>query len=77
MDRAGRLLQQECFQIDSVCIQMDKFKKHYLRKMINCDFENFGCKGGHVIPAIDFLITVGTTTYKCFSYKNDNSECAF
>ena len=45
--------------------------------MVNCDFENFGCKGGYVIPAIDFLITEGATTNKCVPYKNQNSKCVF
>lgn len=41
--------------------------------MVNCDFENFGCEGGYVIPAIDFLITDGTTSNKCVKYKNEDS----
>ena len=45
--------------------------------MVNCDFENFGCEGGYVIPAIDFLITDGTTTNKCVKYKNEDSQCVF
>jgi len=26
-----------------------------VQDMFNCDLENYGCKGGYMIPAIDFL----------------------
>lgn len=37
--------------------------------MVNCDFENFGCNGGYMVPAIDFLITEGVTHLGCMDYS--------
>ncbi len=45
--------------------------------MINCDYENFGCNGGYMIPAIDFLMTEGTTSYDCLAYQNKHNACYF
>jgi hypothetical protein len=45
--------------------------------MVNCDFENFGCKGGYMVPAIDFLITEGVAEYDCLPYKNEKYPCSF
>jgi hypothetical protein len=46
--------------------------------MIDCDFENFGCMGGYMIPAIDFLITEGVTTFDCMAYQNNVMDgCTF
>lgn len=45
--------------------------------MVNCDFENFGCKGGYMVPAIDFLITEGVAEYDCLPYQNERSPCSF
>ena len=45
--------------------------------MVNCDYENFGCRGGHLVNAFDFLITDGTVPNKCKPYKNENDKCDF
>jgi len=45
--------------------------------MINCDFENYGCTGGYLVPAIDFLITEGTASHDCVPYKNKREPCKF
>eukprot|EP00356_Strombidium_inclinatum_P013390 CAMPEP_0170481778 /NCGR_PEP_ID=MMETSP0208-20121228/2089_1 /TAXON_ID=197538 /ORGANISM="Strombidium inclinatum, Strain S3" /LENGTH=182 /DNA_ID=CAMNT_0010754541 /DNA_START=570 /DNA_END=1118 /DNA_ORIENTATION=+ len=45
--------------------------------MINCDFENYGCVGGYMVPAVDFLITEGVATESCVSYKNKYEQCSF
>ena len=43
--------------------------------MVDCDFENFGCKGGYMVPAMDFLQTEGTTTNACKAYRDDQNYC--
>jgi hypothetical protein len=46
--------------------------------MVDCDYENFGCKGGYMVSAIDFLITEGVTTLNCMKYINDKKNgCSF
>jgi hypothetical protein len=45
--------------------------------MINCDFENFGCMGGYMVPAIDFLMTEGTSSNECLAYQNKKNDCTF
>mmetsp|Transcript_3056 Transcript_3056/g.5161 ORF Transcript_3056/g.5161 Transcript_3056/m.5161 type:complete len:132 (-) Transcript_3056:174-569(-) len=45
--------------------------------MINCDFENYGCMGGYMVPAIDFLITEGVSTNDCMGYQNKKQQCEF
>jgi len=45
--------------------------------MVNCDFENFGCNGGYMVPAIDFLITEGVTHNECMSYQGGPEKCHF
>lgn len=50
---------------DRFCIHSDGQIQVTLspQDMVNCNFENFGCKGGYMVPALDFLMTEGTTTY--------------
>jgi cathepsin B len=45
--------------------------------MVNCDFENFGCNGGYMVPAIDFLITEGVTHKGCMDYTGAQNSCSF
>ena len=45
--------------------------------MVNCDFENFGCNGGYMVPAIDFLITEGVTHTGCMDYTGAQNSCSF
>ena len=45
--------------------------------MINCDYENFGGRGGHLIDAFNFLITWGTVPNECKPYKNKQQSCEF
>ncbi len=45
--------------------------------MINCDYENYGCTGGYLVPGIDFLETEGTTSLECMSFKNKRQGCHF
>jgi len=37
--------------------------------MLNCAWENLGCEGGYLVPAIDYLMSDGTTSNSCFPYE--------
>lgn len=45
--------------------------------MVNCAYESYGCGGGYLIPAIDFLITEGVARDSCFPYLEVKDECSF
>ena len=45
--------------------------------MVNCDYENYGCHGGYLVTSAEFLMTEGTTTLDCKSYKNSVQKCTF
>jgi len=45
--------------------------------MINCDYENYACRGGFAITAIEFLMNEGTTDSSCVDYINDQDTCRF
>ena len=62
---------------DRFCIHSDAQIKVTLspQDMINCSFESFGCKGGYLSQAIDFLETEGTSTYQCLPYENHKNAC--
>lgn len=42
--------------------------------MVNCAFENFGCDGGYILPAIDFLVTEGVAPYECSPYTGADTQ---
>lgn len=44
--------------------------------MINCAYENYGCNGGYLIPAIDFLTTEGVAPLSCFPYIENRDSCS-
>jgi len=39
--------------------------------MIDCAFENLGCEGGYLIPAMDFLITEGVAPLSCVPFTEE------
>ena len=45
--------------------------------MVNCDVDNYGCAGGYLIPAIDFLVTEGVATETCVPYVEGKEDCTF
>jgi hypothetical protein len=45
--------------------------------MVACDMENFGCDGGFLINAIDFLVSEGVVEEDCMPYKEKNTRCEF
>ena len=45
--------------------------------MVNCAFENYGCAGGYLIPAIDFLVSEGVAPEICVPYEErDTMKCS-
>ena len=45
--------------------------------IVNCAFENYGCGGGYMIPAADFLATEGVAKASCFPYLEKTDTCSF
>jgi len=85
-----RVLNQQmcgsCWAFSSAGILEDRFCQHSdaqikvtlsPQDMVDCDFENFGCRGGYMVPALDFLITEGVTNYDCLPYVNEKRPCSF
>lgn len=44
--------------------------------MVNCAYENYGCSGGYLIPAFDFLITDGIAPLSCTPYVQSTQQCS-
>lgn len=44
--------------------------------MVNCALENYGCEGGFLIPAMDFLINEGIAPRKCMAYTQKTDTCS-
>ena len=49
----------------------DEFSPEYL---VACDKENFGCGGGYLDKAWNFLVSTGVPTDKCVSYKSGSGS---
>lgn len=43
--------------------------------MVDCALEQYGCKGGYLIPAIEFLVSEGTVKEECKPYKTEKKHC--
>lgn len=43
--------------------------------MINCNFENKGCNGGHLNLGLNYLIDEGTTSNSCNQYTGEIAKC--
>mmetsp|Transcript_7174 Transcript_7174/g.11317 ORF Transcript_7174/g.11317 Transcript_7174/m.11317 type:complete len:167 (+) Transcript_7174:276-776(+) len=44
--------------------------------VIDCAFGNYGCEGGYMIPAFDFLISEGASLSSCVPYGARTGKCA-
>lgn len=42
--------------------------------MVSCDSNNYGCRGGYMIPAYNFLIEPGVPEESCFPYIAKDAE---
>ena len=64
---------------DRFCIQSQGQIKVDLsaQDMINCSFEDWGCEGGSLVSAVDFLQSEGTTLNSCNKYKEQLERCRF
>ena len=62
---------------DRLCMRTEgRFNKALSpQDMIDCDFENFGCEGGYIVPSIDFLTTDGVSTLECSPYTQKTHNC--
>ena len=45
--------------------------------MVNCNYENFSCAGGYLMPAIDYLQTEGVVPRDCLPYKGEGDYCTY
>lgn len=45
--------------------------------MVDCDYENFGCQGGYLLSAIDYLQVEGTVPRDCLPYDGETNWCSF
>ena len=45
--------------------------------MINCNFENFACKGGYLMTTIDYLQTDVLVSSDCEPYKGFADNCTY
>jgi len=45
--------------------------------MINCSFEDWGCEGGSLVSAVDFLQSEGAVLTKCNRYQEQLNKCMF
>jgi len=45
--------------------------------MVMCDFENYGCSGGYLVPTIDFLQKEGVVEEQCVPYAGKDKFCTF
>ena len=64
---------------DRLCIQSNGRINVPLspQDIVNCAFENYGCGGGYMIPAADFLSSEGVAPASCFPYMEETDSCTF
>lgn len=60
---------------DRICMATGRNVTLSPQDMVNCALEQYGCNGGFLIPAIDFLVSEGTVEAKCRPYKQKSETC--
>ena len=60
---------------DRICMATGQNITLSPQDMVNCAFEQYGCMGGYLIPAIDFLVTEGVCKSSCKPYKSRDEKC--
>ena len=45
--------------------------------MVSCSRENFGCEGGYLMNALDYLMSEGVTTEECRNYESATGKCRY
>jgi len=45
------------------------------QEIISCDATSYGCAGGYIKNAIDYVVSKGLVTEDCFPYSADNRNC--
>mmetsp|Transcript_35517 Transcript_35517/g.47975 ORF Transcript_35517/g.47975 Transcript_35517/m.47975 type:complete len:95 (+) Transcript_35517:293-577(+) len=55
---------------DRLCIQTGGAQKVRLsaQELVSCNYENFACDGGYLIPSVDHLLTEGLVSRDCIPY---------
>ena len=62
---------------DRICMQTGLDVTLSPQDMVDCAFEQYGCMGGYLIPAVDFLVAEGVTTSSCKPYKDKDDMCKY
>lgn len=44
---------------------------------MSCNYENYGCDGGYLVPAIDYLQAEGIADDQCMPYQDEVSHCNY
>ena len=47
------------------------------QEMVDCNMEQFGCMGGYLLNAIDYLMVEGAVTQQCIPYRENQSICTY
>ena len=45
--------------------------------MVNCNYENYACVGGYLMPSMDYLQTEGAVPRSCSPYKGASEYCTY
>jgi C1A family cysteine protease len=55
----------------------DKRLDDYLspQQLVDCDLENYGCDGGAVLQALNYIVSNGVSYEKDYQYKEEQQEC--
>lgn len=64
---------------DRFCIHTNgEFKTRFsVQEMVNCNYENFGCAGGFLMPSIDYLQIEGVVPHDCVRYNAKAKACFY
>lgn len=62
---------------DRICMQTGLDITLSPQDMVSCAFEQYGCMGGYLIPAVDYLVSEGVSTSSCRPYKDKDELCKY
>eukprot|EP00347_Sterkiella_histriomuscorum_P010152 403377404 len=64
---------------DRICILTNGTINEELspQDMVDCSHDNFGCEGGYLMNALDYLMNEGVTKESCTPYKDKTNKCQY
>jgi hypothetical protein len=62
---------------DRICVQTNGTINIELSptNMVACSTDNYGCEGGYLMNAVDFLMNEGAASEECFPYIEHTTKC--